>query len=280
MSSNFDFYKGNEELIEFSAATAENPFGAQLLSLCEKYFEDLPTAVEALTEGLAELDFEVDVEGVVGLMTGEILPSEELLEALSEIGTEADARRLYSAAASAYDLASELLDEGEIEVDAEDEEYEDEDEDEDEDDSDYEDEDESDDDIEDESGLEVTEAVEQMYTRQIVSDRLNEFSEIADQMIEGGQGLMTPHIKNLLFGQSDKSRYVNFMAGCEEFDATPAEYLKCIEFSLNLLAELGGIDSDYFEPQVDTKIERSKVNFSASDEVLEREVSDMVDLLW
>lgn len=44
-----NFYRGYENLIEFSSATVENPFGAQLLALCEEVFEDLPSAVAGLT---------------------------------------------------------------------------------------------------------------------------------------------------------------------------------------------------------------------------------------
>jgi hypothetical protein len=57
-----DFYKNYEHMIDFSAATVENPFGAQFLSLAERNFEDIETAVAALTEGFAELGFEVDEE--------------------------------------------------------------------------------------------------------------------------------------------------------------------------------------------------------------------------
>lgn len=268
-----DFYKGYEDLITFSAATVENAFGSQLLALCERKFENVEDAVAVLTDGLDELGFEVDEEGVVGLMTGEVLPSEEVLEALAGLAdTDADAQRLYNSAASAYEVAAALLeteDEDEIEID--DFELDDEDEDEDGDeDFDYE-----------EIESKEEDLASQLYTRQVVTDYLNEFSEVADQMMAGGQGLMTPQIKELLFGRSDKNRYMNFSAVVEDTGYTPEEYLRCIEFSLNLLSELEGIDSRYFESQTDDGFEQSGLNFSRSEsnDDIESEARQMIEWL-
>lgn len=264
-----DFYKGYEDLIEFSSATVENAFGSQLLALCERKFENIEDAVAVLTEGLDELGFEVDEEGVVGLMTGEVLPSEEVLEALAGLAdTDADVSRLYNAAATAYEVAATLIEEGEIEVEDEDE------------DEDYEVEDEDELVYEDEEDYEVEEdVVAQMYSRQVVTDYLNDYAEVADQMMQGGRGLMTPQIKELLFGRSDKNRYMNFSAATQESGYTPEEYLKCIEFSLNLLAELDGIDSAYFETQIQEDA-GSNVNFSrVSDGDVESEARQMIEWL-
>lgn len=263
-----DFYKGYEDLIEFSSATVENAFGSQLLALCERKFENIEDAVAVLTEGLDELGFEVDEEGVVGLMTGEVLPSEEVLEALAGLAdTDADVSRLYNAASTAYEVAATLIEEGEIEVEDEDEDYEVEDEDE----LVYEDEEDYEVDEED--------VVAQMYSRQVVTDYLNDYAEVADQMMQGGRGLMTPQIKELLFGRSDKNRYMNFSAATQESGYTPEEYLKCIEFSLNLLAELDGIDSAYFETQIQEDA-GSNVNFSrVSDGDVESEARQMIEWL-
>lgn len=273
-----DFYQGYEDLIEFSAATVENAFGSQLLALCERKFENIEDAVAVLTEGLDELGFEVDEEGVVGLMTGEVLPSEDVLEALAGLAdSDAEVQRLFNSASTAYEVAATLLEDGEIELE------DDEDEDEDEADYGYEayDEDETDageerDDDEDEE----VDVVAQMYSRQVVTDYLNEYVEVADQMMQGGQGLMTPQIKELLFGQSDKNRYMNFSAAVEENGYTPEEYLKCIEFSLNLLSELDGIDSSYFESQVEEDMSGSNVNFSRQDSsAIETEARQMLEWL-
>ena len=266
-----DFYKGYEDLIEFSSATVENAFGSQLLALCERKFENIEDAVAVLTEGLDELGFEVDEEGVVGLMTGEVLPSEEVLEALAGLAdTDADVSRLYNAASTAYEVAANLIEEGEIGI--EDFELDDEDEDED---LYYDEEDEDEDeDVEDEQEL-----VAQMYSRQVVTDYLNEYAEVADQMMQGGRGLMTPQIKELLFGKSDKNRYMNFSAATQESGYTPEEYLKCIEFSLNLLAELDGIDSAYFETQIQEDA-GSNLNFSRiSNGDVENEARQMIEWL-
>jgi len=269
-----DFYKGYEDLIEFSSATVENAFGSQLLALCERKFENIEDAVAVLTEGLDELGFEVDEEGVVGLMTGEVLPSEEVLEALAGLAdTDADVSRLYNAASTAYEVAATLIEEGEIEVDEDEEDYEVEVEDEEE--LVYDDED---DDYEDEEDDEQ-ELVAQMYSRQVITDYLNDYSEVADQMMQGGRGLMTPQIKELLFGRSDKNRYMNFSAATQESGYTPEEYLKCIEFSLNLLAELDGIDSSYFETQIQEDA-GSNLNFSrVSDGDVENEARQMIEWL-
>jgi hypothetical protein len=277
-----DFYKNYEHMIDFSAATVENPFGAQFLSLAERNFEDIETAVAALTEGFAELGFEVDEEGVVGLMTGEILPSEEVVEAISGLtDSEAEIQRLYNAAAASYDLAADLLEaEGDEYEDYEDEEIEEEIEVEEI--EDYEDE------IE-QPRVAVTSSVENpaddsrvdmLYSRQLITDKLNEYIEVADQMMAGGAGLMTPHIKNLLFGQSDKNRYMNFSSACEDFDVDPATYLTCIEFSLNLLAELDGVDSRYFKAQVQEDMSEG-INFSSrvDEDAVEGDAREMLKML-
>lgn len=275
-----DFYKNYDHMIEFSTAMVENPFGAQLLSLAERNFDDIETAVAALSDGLSELGFDVDEEGVVGLMTGQILPSEEVIEAFSGLTeSEAEVQRLYHAAAVAYDMAAEVIedeDEDEVDYDEVEDYYEDEDEDEF-----YE---------EDEEGhVPVVSYVENpaedtrvdmLYSRQLVTDKLNEYIEVADQMMAGGSGLMTPHIKNLLFGASDKNRYMNFSAACDDFDVDPATYLTCIEFSLNLLSELDGLDSRYFETQVEENMSEG-INFSSrvDDKSIETDARDMLKML-
>ena len=243
-----NFYRGYENLIEFSSATVENPFGAQLLALCEEVFEDLPSAVAGLTEALVDLGFDVDEEGVVGLMTGEILPSEEVVDALTGLSEdEVDHARLYNAAAAMYDM---LLEEDDVEDDYADDEYYEDVEDDYDDDIYDEDEDEYYDDDEDEEETDESLA-EVLYSRQVITDALNEYVEIGNAMVD--QGYLSPHVHELLFGQSDKGRFVNFSAACEEFDATPAEYLKCIEFALNIFSEIGPmVNESYFSAQVPT----------------------------
>jgi hypothetical protein len=210
-------------------------------------------------------------------MTGEILPSEEVVEAISGLtDSEAEIQRLYNAAAASYDLAADLLE-------AEGDDYEDETEDE-----------EIEDEVIDEDEIEqprvaVTSSVENpaddsrvdmLYSRQLITDKLNEYIEVADQMMAGGAGLMTPHIKNLLFGQSDKNRYMNFSSACEDFDVDPATYLTCIEFSLNLLAELDGVDSRYFKAQVQEDMSEG-INFSSrvDEDAVEGDAREMLKML-
>lgn len=278
-----NFYRGYENLIEFSSATVENPFGAQLLSLCEDVFEDLPSAVAGLTEALVDLGFDVDEEGVVGLMTGEILPSEEVVDALTGLSEdEVDHARLYNAAAAMYDMLleddveDEYEDEYEYEDDVEDEYYEDV-------------EDDYDDDIYDEDEDEYYEEEEEtdeplaevLYSRQVITDALNEYVEIGNAMVD--QGYLSPHVHELLFGQSDKGRFVNFSAACEEFDATPAEYLKCIEFALNIFSEIGPmVNESYFSAQVPADFSQDNqrtYEFGLDEDTVELQSREMVDLL-
>ena len=269
-----NFYRGYENLIEFSSATVENPFGAQLLALCEEVFEDLPSAVAGLTEALVDLGFDVDEEGVVGLMTGEILPSEEVVDALTGLSEdEVDHARLYNAAAAMYDM---LLEEDDVE---DDEYYEDVEDDYDDDIYD-EDEDEYYDDDEDEEETDESLA-EVLYSRQVITDALNEYVEIGNAMVD--QGYLSPHVHELLFGQSDKGRFVNFSAACEEFDATPAEYLKCIEFALNIFSEIGPmVNESYFSAQVPTDFAQDNqrtYEFGMDEDTVELQSREMVDLL-
>ena len=270
-----DFYKGYENLIEFSSATVENPFGAQLLSMCEDVFEDVESAVVGLTEALAEAGFDVDEDGVVGLMTGQILPSEELVDALTGLTeSETEVARLYNSAAALYEAVAEAEEAGDIEVEddedfdtveEDDEEYDDEDEDE----------------IEVEAEAEAEPLAAQLYSRQVITDTLNEYLEVADRMVE--DRYLTPHVKDLLFGKSDKNRFVNFSAACEEADASPAEYLKCIEFALNLFAEIGpSVNEAYFTSQVNEPIAKDggrNIDFSANDDEIVSQSREMVDLL-
>lgn len=273
-----NFYRGYENLIEFSSATVENPFGAQLLALCEEVFEDLPSAVAGLTEALVDLGFDVDEEGVVGLMTGEILPSEEVVDALTGLSEdEVDHARLYNAAAAMYDM---LLEEDDVEDDYADDEYYEDVEDDYDDDIYDEDEDEYYDDDEDEEETDESLA-EVLYSRQVITDALNEYVEIGNAMVD--QGYLSPHVHELLFGQSDKGRFVNFSAACEEFDATPAEYLKCIEFALNIFSEIGPmVNEAYFSAQVPTDFAQDNqrtYEFGMDEDTVELQSREMVDLL-
>ena len=274
-----NFYRGYENLIEFSSATVENPFGAQLLALCEDVFEDLPSAVAGLTEALVDLGFDVDEEGVVGLMTGEILPSEEVVDALTGLSDdEVDQARLYNAAAAMYDMLLEDDDEDEDEYE---DDYYDEVEDEYEDDYYDEVEDDYEDDYYDEDEDAEEPLAEVLYSRQVITDALDEYVEIGNAMVD--QGYLSPHVHELLFGQSDKSRFVNFSAACEEFDATPAEYLKCIEFALNIFSEIGPmVNESYFSAQVPTEFSQDNqrtYEFGMDEDTVELQSREMVDLL-
>lgn len=287
-----DFYKGCENFIEFSAAVDTNPFGAQLLAILEKQFDSLPEAVDTLVVGLNELGLPADEDGVIALLTGELdgevfLPSPEVIDALEGLAeSPAEALRLRNSAAQAYDLVADAID---AQEDGDDEDVFEEDDEFDtvEDDRVYVGDDEDDQyEEEEDQSYSAEDVAIQLYSRQQVTDMLHELSDVADQMLAGGQGLMTPHIKQLLFGQNDKNRYLNFAAAVEDSGYTQEEYLKCLEFSLNLLSELDGVNSVYFSASVEEEVadnlqtsSSNRLNFSQSDKAIEDAAREMFELM-
>ena len=115
----------------------------------------------------------------------------------------------------------------------------------------------------------------------MITDALDEYVEIGNAMVD--QGYLSPHVHQLLFGQADKSRFVNFSAACEEFDSTPAEYLKCIEFALNIFSEIGPmVNESYFSAQVPTDFSQDNqrtYEFGMDEDTVELQSREMVDLL-
>lgn len=238
------FYAGSpyEGLMQFSTAVAEAPFAAELLRQLEDRYDDIDTAIYDLTDGLIELGFEIDEEDVVALLTGEAGPTDELLDVLAdnfyEEGEEADLERLYESAI----LDEELNDEPD-EEDEEYEEYDDED--------DYEDEDDMeteelyyDDEYEyDEEPAQFSSyfaAVEEMAERQNIQDGLEYLMGRAADMVENGT--IPPVAFSIMFGENGGSnQLMQFSAVCEERQITTDEHLAALEYSLDVLAALGGM---------------------------------------
>lgn len=288
-----DFYNGNfSGLIEFSAAVAENPFGSVLLELAERSYDDVDTAVLDISETLTSLGFNASPELVIGLMTGEIVPDEEVVEVLSELAivedndslTERNISKLYQGAIEAYEIAEAIL--------SEDDEYYDEDEYEDEyegAEADYYDEDEYEDEDEElvvalDEDTEATfsryfDEVDELRARQVITDELSDLREYADQLLS--ERCITPHAHGLMFSRSQKDDFVNFSQATNESGLDPEDYLMCMNFALNLFEEMGPIAGTNFQfsSMVDQEISGAPMNFSSNSGQVQSEAREMLDLL-
>ena len=284
-----EFYQGEYSgLIEFSAAVAENPFGSVLLELAESNYEDIDTAVLDIAETLTELGYDASEEDVLGLMTGEIVPEEEVVEILSELSvveedaslTEKNITKLYQGAISAYDQAASLLEENsEIE----------EDEDEDEDvEAVYEDEQDEDEDTEvivelddetEQTFSRYFDEVDELRSRQVITDELSSLREYADSLLQ--ERCLTPHAHKLLFSRSAKDDYVNFSQATEEAGIDAEDYLMCMNFALNLFEEMGPINGTavQFSSMDDQDIAEGTLNFSANKGRITEEAREMLNLM-
>lgn len=275
-----DFYNGDYSgLIEFSSAIAENPFGATLLELAENQYDDIDTAVLDIAETLQGQGFDADEEIVLGLMTGEILPDEEVVELLSELGTvvnaddeideaatERNKAKLFEGAIAAYEIAEALLeDEGEDEEEVEDEEDEEVE-------AEYEEEDED-----DASFSRYFQAQEEMQNRMAYTDALSELRDYGEEL--RSKKCLTPHAFNLLFSRRAKDDYMNFSQTVESTDYTPEEYLMCMKFALNMFEEMGPLPGTayQFSSVVEQEVNESPYNFSDSN--VEEEARDLLKLL-
>jgi hypothetical protein len=289
------FYQGElSGLYEFSSAVAENPFGATVLRIAEDCYDNVDKAVVDITEHLQQNGFETSVDEVIDLLTGDMVPTQEVVDELSEmwvtldeegnVDEEASARNadsLYQSAELSAQLALAELEAEEEGV--EDEEYEDEDEDETE--AEYEDEDEN-------ETLEVafdpeTEAAfsayfaqqDEMSTRMAATDMLSDMRDQAQDLVSRRH--MTPYMFSMLFSNRAKDDYINFSAAVEENGYTPEEYLMCMDFALNLFEDLGPIPgSEYqFSASIPQEISDGPIQFSREDEIDEEEARDLLNLL-
>jgi hypothetical protein len=285
-----DFYKGDfEGLIEFSSAIAENPFGTELLRLAEANYDNIDDAIEDITDGLINAGFEINEELVIGLMVGEQLPTEDLVETLQELcETDSEADRLDASAVASYGIAEELLEAieaGEFEEDYGDDEEEDEYEGavgQYEDDEEFDDEEEYD----EEPSAQVAalqrqfsryaSAVDEMSQKEAVTEYLDDLSQKAGSLVEGG--FMPPSAYHLLFGQDEKSQYVEFSAACDESESTPIERLSNIEFTLAVFEALGpsfefssAYEGEEYDGYDESEIETLASQIEASYEMLKQD---------
>ncbi len=285
-----EFYNGEYSgLIEFSAAVVENPFGATLLELVEGQYDDIDTAVLDITETLQEKGYDADEEAVLGLMTGDILPEEGVVEILSQLGevydeednldeatSDRNKAKLFNGAVAAYSLAEALLG-------LEDEELEDEE---------LEDEEDEAEDVETEEAEEAEEKVvesaafsryveaqNEMQDRMAHTDALNDLRDYAEELRANKH--LTPKAFDLLFSRKAKDDYMNFSQAVEQTDYTAEEYLMCMDFALSMFDEMGPIPgADYnFSNIVDQDIQEGSYNFSGDTSVAAEEARDLLDLL-
>lgn len=272
-----EFYANAKNLINFSTAVAENPFGSQLLQVCENYYPDVETAVAYLSEGLQDAGFEDATEELImSFMIGEDIPSESALEILLTL-TEDDDRETKRLVQGYY--LAEAMFEGEDE-DEEDEENEGTS-------AEY---DENEVDEEDESEPEVSEVnsslderldshqdvIQEMYTRQVVTDSLIQFSDIAQDLV--ARQHMTPHQYKLLLGESAQDRYANFSRVCESEKIDPTTQIDRIAFTLSFLENSGPVHKNSF---ANFSMQEDSVNFSrkpSKDKEVKNEVQDMYNL--
>jgi hypothetical protein len=275
-----DFYNGNYSgLIEFSATTLENPFGAALLRLSEAQYDTAEDAVADIADTLSNEGFDVDQEAVLGLMTGEILPKQEVVEILLDLATnEVEEERLIQAAIDAYTVAEDRIDLDDEDV----EDTDDDDEDDDDDDEDTPDSDEA-------EGVltEETEAAFSRYfdeqdairDRLVITDELSDLRDYADELLR--DRYITPKAHSLLFSRRAKDDYLNFSAVVEQSEMTADEYLKCMNFALDLFAEMGPVPGSEFNFQsvVDQDISEGPYNFSQGSDVVEEEARELLNLL-
>jgi len=276
------FYDGEYSgLIEFRSAVLENPFGGTLLRLVETQYDDVDTAVADIAETLRNEGFDADEEAVLGLMTGEILPEEAVVALLSELATsEEDAELLYQAAIDSYTLAEEALapDEDEDE-DEEDEEGDDGDEDE-----------EIDQDdiptapLNEEAqqySRHAAETADAIQTRMDITDALSGLRDYADELLKDRH--ITPKVHQMLFSRRPKDDFMNFSTAVEKAEMTPYEYLRCMEFALDLFDEMGPISgSAYnFTSVVNQDVADGHIQFSGSTNAddVEEEAREMLNLL-
>jgi len=294
------FFKGcqAEDLMEFSSGSAvyENPFGAVLAEIASQTYENIDESITDLTAGLIQRGFDVDEDYVYGLFSGDELPDAEILEAFEELCLTEDGQLDEDALAALYESAeaSYAIEEDALPFDEEDGLfYDDEgnaygedtdifvDEDgntlvyiEDEDGEDYEDYEDGveyeDYEDEDEYFDPETEAlrsqVDELTTRQIVTDNLDSLVEYGKSLV--ASGCLPPVAFEALLGDAEEtsgSRFAEFSSVCADEDLQPEVELEKIAFCLEVFEKCG--------PLMDFG------NFSASDTEIDEDHDEIDDIL-
>jgi len=232
-----NFFNGSEyeDLYEFSTSVLENPFGAELLRTSAEIYDDIDEAVDQLAAGLAARGVEADEEDIVGLMTGEYIPSAECLQALEDLfydedGTfhEEDYARLISSAEAAEDLAYRTAEELGMFDEEEDEDDEEE----------YEDE--EDDEFVNSELEDLRSQLQAQQERQEVTDTLDELTEYASSLVQDGK--LPPVAFSFMLGDkrsTSTSRYAEFSSFCQESELDAADQLGRISYALEIFSKCG-----------------------------------------
>ncbi len=239
-----EFFNGAEyeDLYEFSTSVLENPFGVELMRTSMEIYNDIDEAVVELVKGLNLNGIEASEDDIIGLMTGEYLPSPECLEALEALYYDeednfydADYERLISSAEAAENLAYQTAVQlGMIEDD--DAEF-------------YEDEDEEDeyeeDEYEEDEDPRISELQNQLSSQQErldTTDALDELTEYASHLVQ--EGKLPPVAFNFMLGDrqnTSNSRYAEFSAYCEESQVPLAQQLDRIQYVLDVFSQCGPV---------------------------------------
>jgi len=234
-----EFFSGcnSEDLMEFSNDLAVNPFGSELVRITRDIYDDIDEAIEQLAIGLNQRGFDVDEDIIYGFMSGELLPTEDVLEAFADLCVdeegvldEGEFSRLVSSAQSAHDLAADFYEA------SMDEEYEDEDDDEEEEEE-YEDEDYIDPQVQ-----ALQSQLNALTTREIETAELDSLVQYGRDLQE--DGILPPIAFSLLFGDPSEgisSRYAEFSTQCEEKEIPNALQLDRINYTLSVFEQIGPI---------------------------------------
>lgn len=244
-----EFYSGSnyEGLVNFSTAVADAPFASELLSTLEAKYENIDDAVDDILDAYVANGYDVTEADVLGLLTEEFPASEEDLQVLSGLYIDEDGpdevgfERLVNAA-----IASQELFLGDEDGEYEEDEYDYED---------YEDdlEDLYEDDIEDEYDLDedydedydddydegIAEDFSAAYSRvmefsyrQELEGHLNDLINYGASLVE--EGKLAPIAFQMMFGQDDANRVVNFSRASEASGIDDHTHLNSIRYALNL----------------------------------------------
>ena len=242
-----EFFSGcnSEDLMEFSNDLAVNPFGSELVRISSDIYDDIDEAIEQLAIGLNQRGFDVDEDTIYGFMSGELLPTEDVLEAFADLCVDEDGvldegefSRLVSSAQSAHDLAADFY-EASME-----EEYEDEDDDEEyyEEDEEYEEEEYEDEDYTDPQVQALQSQLDALTTREVETAELDSLVQYGRDLQE--DGILPPIAFSLLFGDPSEgisSKYAEFSTQCEEKEIPNALQLDRINYTLSVFEQIGPI---------------------------------------
>lgn len=237
----FEFFNGAEfeDLYEFSTSVRENPFGVELMRTSSEIYDTIDEAVEQLAVGLTSRGVDASEEDIVGLMTGEYIPSFECLEALQDLYYDEegnfykdDFERLLSSAEASHELAYETAESLGLLDEDEDEDYEDESED-------YEDYEDEVDGVDPEV-LALREQVQAQQERQEATDTLDELTEYASNLVQ--EGKLPPIAFSFMLGDrqnTSSSRYAEFSSFCNENKFSLSDQLDRVAYVLQVFDQCG-----------------------------------------